>query len=399
MKLIYKAKGQIQEKEEFSGHIHLDGKLIEKEDWEKVFGEGIDLSRVPVIALPGKGDREETIEKFKKENPGFRGAFFLTPYSKSYGWYDGGYWITSEHLSGKRISGGKPEERWLTREWKGNQVVADRGVFLNGRQIKIIQEKASVPYSIGDIINTLIQAGERPYGHFEWSLSDRISKTEREWESLDRKVRSPYKTKSDSERNEILRKVITEDFQKQGITQVEQIPTDYPSSSLTIERLDPDLWARREERFIEVPGLGRREVTSTIWDSYLRAVELTHEEVSQITSWPFSTIAFKTPGLEESNWKTQSPYTTLLQGKQEDLKEIKEQLDRANIYHARPKENLYPDSEEKPNIPLPSPIEYFSVVEGKKKQLLPRLWRRGNRRGYGGWVLEFNTEEEYERLS
>ena len=54
MDIKFRRGGQVETIEKYTGYITIDGQHIELEEWPAKFGEVLDLTHMPVVALSGR---------------------------------------------------------------------------------------------------------------------------------------------------------------------------------------------------------------------------------------------------------------------------------------------------------------------------------------------------------
>lgn len=102
----------------------------------------LDLTSCPVVVI-GKGRQQRArLQDFLEKSPNFRGCIYLAPYSWCNGWSDGTLMIGSwDILNGKKISGGRPEEKLVNHRFDLNgKYLCDRGMVLRKKTVKLLEE-------------------------------------------------------------------------------------------------------------------------------------------------------------------------------------------------------------------------------------------------------------------
>ncbi len=294
--LAYRRKGERQE-HGFYGLVYvLDTSTIDQgqpemtaiaRDKLPLVDGTLDLTKVPVVGIGGKRKWQPSrVRDFLKKNPGFQGAFVLYPGSGSWDLGEGAVFVTSlDILSGKRVSGGKPEEGLTNYRWsRDGKYLADRAVMLHGKVLKTLEsDLEQVPG-----VDVLIAAWMRGKP-FEHRLYEEIGQTETTVRTLEYR-----RVLLSGERPRDPRALVVDKLgaklRAAGIEKVADIPDDL---SITAQDVVPDLVAQAETLgTIEVPGLGRRlpqRVQNRMYGTSL-ILNMTNEDVANTVAWPFSNV-------------------------------------------------------------------------------------------------------------
>jgi len=294
--VAYRRKGERQEHGFYGFVFVLDTNTIDqgqpamtavaKDELTLVDGT-LDLTNVPVVGVGGKRKWQPSrVRDFLKKNHGFQGAFLLYPGSGSWDLGEGAIFVTSrEILSGKRVSGGKPEEGLTNHRWtRDGKYLADRAVMLHGKVLKTLEsELEQVPG-----VDLLVAAWKRGKP-FEHRLYEEIGQTETTVRTLEyRRVLLSGERPRDA--RELVVDKLGEKLRAAGVQKVADISDDL---SITVEDVVPGLVAEAETLgTIEVPGLGRRlpsRVQNRVYGTSL-TLTLTNEDVANVLAWPFSDV-------------------------------------------------------------------------------------------------------------
>lgn len=146
IQLAYCRKGERRE-HGFSGPVGVLGEGRTTVSWlrrsELPLREGrLDLSRVPVVGIGGKRKAQPSqVREFLTQNPGFEGVFLLYPGTGNWDLGEGMIFVTSrEVLSGRPVSGGRPEVQLANHRWlHDGRWVADRVRSLHGKVLDTLE--------------------------------------------------------------------------------------------------------------------------------------------------------------------------------------------------------------------------------------------------------------------
>ncbi len=288
--LAYRRKGDMCE-HKFSGSVAIIGEDRKTLTWlkreELPLREGrLDLTNVPVVGIGGKRKQQiGRVQTFLEENISFRGAFVLYPGTGNWDLGEGMLFVTSrEILSGRRVSGGKPELQFTNHRWlRDGRYVADHAKMLHGKVIETIKaelEQETTPEAIVKAI-----AGWQ----FPHRLRDVIDSVSRELYELEgRRVMLTGEQMRDM--TALVRAKLTEKIQ--GVRFVRDISD---SITVTSEEIAPELISERDNLgTIVIPGVGRRLPTkqsaSFFFGDHVPVVAFSIEEFRQIESWPFANV-------------------------------------------------------------------------------------------------------------
>lgn len=285
--LAFRRKG-VREEYRFCGPVYVldqDGRSLALVPRAEL-GQALDLTRVPVITIGGKRKRHhDRILDFLEKNPGFQGAFLTFPGSGNWDMGEGMIVVTSrEILSGQRVSGGRPEVQLTNHRWLRNgRYIADRCRMLHGKVIETIEAELEQEPGLEKIAQAIIAGDvDHPLCEICRPILNELFELERRRVLLSgEEVRSVSALISDT---------LVAKFQAAGVRFVRDIPDDL---TITVVEIAPELVAQAETLgTIEIPGLGRR-LTQRLkrFMSETLVVELTAEEIRQVTAWPFPDIS------------------------------------------------------------------------------------------------------------
>ncbi|HEY4493818.1 MAG TPA: hypothetical protein VJB95_00055 [Candidatus Paceibacterota bacterium] len=287
--LAYRRKGARQE-HDFHGVVYILG-----EDKKKLtpvpraeIGERLDLTQVPVVGIGGKRKAQHgRIVDFLANNAGFEGAFLTYPGTGNWDLGEGMVVITSrEILSGKRVSGGRPEVQLVNYRWlRDGRYVADRAQLLHGKVLKVLETELEQEPGAEKISAEMIRGAF--WASFKHRLCEECDALTRKLTELEgrRVLLSGEKTR---DMVALVRENVTVKLQAANVRFVREIPADL---TVTAEEIAPELVAGMDTLgTIEVPGLGRRlpkkQHASFGFGDEVPTVELSIGEFRMVEAWP-----------------------------------------------------------------------------------------------------------------
>lgn len=290
--LVYRRQGEKRE-HGFHGAVAVLGEDRKKLTWlkreELPLHEGrLDLSRVPVVGIGGKRKHQPgRAQSFLESNPDFQGALLLYPGTGNWDLGEGMLFVTSrEILSGKRVSGGKPEVQLTNHRWlRDGRYVADRAKMLHGKVLETIEAELEEEPGAEAIVKA-VTGWTIPH-----RLRDVINEVSRELHELEGR-RVMLTGEQARNMSALVHERLVEKFREAGVRYVRDIPENL---TVTAEEIAPELVSERDALgTVEVPGLGRRlpkkQYARFGFGDQVPTVELSIGEFRQLESWPFAKV-------------------------------------------------------------------------------------------------------------
>lgn len=294
VKLSYRRKGEKRE-HEFAGPVGVLGEDRKSITWMRrsdlPLRDGrMDLSMVPVVGIGGKRKHQPwRAQQFLEENPSFQGALLLYPGTGNWDLGEGMIFVTSrEILSGRRVSGGRPEVQFTNHRWlRDGRYVADRAKMLHGKVLETIE--AAIEQEPGP--EKIVEAFRHFSKPFECILHGLYETSSREAYELERR-RVSLSGEQSRDMFKIATEALARKLERAGVRFVRDVPTNF---SFTASDIDPELVAQAETLgTIEIPGVGRKPVERQYaqfgFGDQVPAVALTIEEFCSLESWPFDKV-------------------------------------------------------------------------------------------------------------
>ncbi|MFA7302544.1 MAG: hypothetical protein WC030_02235 [Candidatus Paceibacterota bacterium] len=244
--LAYRRKGAGRE-DKFTGPVAVIGEdrktltWLSRENLPLVEGR-LDLTAVPVVGIGGKRKAQfGRVIDFLKANPSFQGAILLYPGTGSWDLGGGMLFVTSQEvLSGKRLSGGKPEVQLTNQRWLSDgRYVADQVLLLHGKVLETLAtdvEQEATPEEIGRAIWVKLFAHP-----LQGALSDAYHEL---YKLEDRRVFLARGAGSNEARRNVAALVLEKIVEKlRGVRFVRDIPQEL---TVTAGEVMPDLIAQKK---------------------------------------------------------------------------------------------------------------------------------------------------------
>ncbi|MFA5812893.1 MAG: hypothetical protein WC862_00005 [Patescibacteria group bacterium] len=338
IRVAYRRKGERQDAE-FSGPVFLltgtEQEMKHVPRAELPLRDGLlDLTTAPVVGIGGKRKHQPArVREFLAGNPGFHGVFLLYPGSGNWDLGSGMLLATSrEILSGKRVSGGRPEVQFTNYRWlRDGRYVADSAKMLHGKVLETIETAVEQEPGAEKIAEALTGWS----CSFDHRLHEECKTVASELHDLESR-RVIFSGENTRDMTALVRGKLSEKLQ--GVRFVRDIPE---SVTVTAEEVAPELVVQAETLgTIEIPGLGRRLLTRQYVKHDQRrsntpTVMLAAEEFRRITAWPFGDRVYPAlAGLSSSqfSWTLRE----ILQSPEaERLGKIREYFSRKWLDHER----------------------------------------------------------------
>ena len=255
----------------------------------------IDLSNVPVVVIGGNKwkQQERRLEAFRQESPDFKWVILLLPYSWSNGRNDGRLLVPSKDiLQWKKVSGEKitiAEENF--RFLSNGTCMADQVKKLWWRIVETLQEVEKDPGAerIAEILS-------RNYAGLTLPLYDEIQQVIKTLQAREYKS-TLLSWEKQRDMGWRVKDVILTKLKELHITKISEIPEDF---SISAKEVAPELYDNQETLWtIIVPGLGQKDLIErqTFFIGDCAMVELSVDELTSITDWPYTNIGIKVPGI------------------------------------------------------------------------------------------------------
>lgn len=291
--LAYRRKGELRE-HSFHGAVAVLGEDRKTLTWLKredllLREGGLDLSSIPVVGIGGKRKQQlDRVQSFLESNSDFQGALLLYPGTGNWDLGEGMLFVTSlEILSGKRISGGKPQVQLTNYRWlRDGRYVADRAKVLHGKVLETFEAELEQEVAPEAIMQAIV--GWQVPHRLRYVMED-VSGELFELE----KRRVIFTGEQMRDMTALVQQCLTKKFQEAGICFVRDIPETF---TVAAEEIAPELVSQRDTiGTVVVPGVGRRlpkkrSARFGFIGNQVPAVELSIEEFRLVNDWPFGTV-------------------------------------------------------------------------------------------------------------
>lgn len=309
--LVYRRKGETYE-HSFHGPVAIIGEDRKKLTWlkrkELPLKDGrLDMTNVPVVGIGGKRKHQPgRAQSFLEENPSFQGALILYPGTGNWDLGEGMLFVTSrEVLEGKRFSGGRPETQLTNfRFLRDGRYVADLAKMIHGKILETMETEIEQDVPMETLVSAL---GSWNFSYFSHPLQQQCLGV---WKELYDIEKRRALDQGGAERNigEFITQYLTRNFIALGLKRVVDLPADFV---ITAELVIPDLVALRDSfGKIQILGIGWKLIVGLNYQErdihfvkIRAAVEISPEELKQISDWPFTDIAIRVSGIENMNWR------------------------------------------------------------------------------------------------
>lgn len=303
--IIFRRKGQKQEVPFYGSVYYLDEEtehdLIPITP-EELGTTRLDLCHIPVVSIGGKARRQEgRMRNFLATSPGFQGAMLL----------DSELVFTSRAVMdpSHHVSGGRPEVQLTNfRFLRDGRYVADRAKMLHGKILETLETEIEQDVPMELLVK---QLSDRFFHSFSHPLQQKCGEV---WTELYEIEKRRVLDEGGTEENigGFISAYLARNLEALEVKRVADVPSDFV---ITAELVMPELVALRDNfGKVQVPGLGWKPVVELNYrerDIHFvkirAAVELTPEDLKQVTEWPFTDLVIRVAGIESMNWYYSEP--------------------------------------------------------------------------------------------
>ncbi|MDP3795489.1 MAG: hypothetical protein Q8R13_06265 [bacterium] len=315
MTVVFRRKGEKHEFT-FSGSVYVldeeTGYNLIHVSREELATDRLDLCHIPVITIGGKKKRQGSrAQDFLASNPTFQGALILLPGSGNWDLDDGDLVFTSREVMdpNHRVSGGRPEVQLTNfRFLRDGRYVADRAKMLHGKVLETLETEIEQDVPMELLVRAL---SDRFSYSFRHPFQEKCGEV---WTELYEIEKRRVLDEGGAERNigEFISQYLTRNFEALEVKRVADVPSNFV---ITAELVMPELVVLRDNfGKVQIPGLGWKPVVELNFNErnihfvkIRAAVELSAEELKQITEWPFNDLVIRVAGIESVNWYYSDP--------------------------------------------------------------------------------------------